>query len=346
MKKLLAMLLVLVMSISAVACGKDEAPKPTPTPTTAPTKDNETPTPTPTERAKLNVAVMKGPTALGMLQLMSEDEAGRSANDYNFTVAGTADEITASLIKGDIPVAAVPCNLAATLYNKTEGGISLLAVNTLGVLYILETGSSIQSVEDLKGKTIYSTGAGTTPEYTLRYLLTSAGIDPDKDVTIEYLSEATEVAARLASADNMIAMLPQPYVTTVLNSNEKARIALDVTKEWEARNDSTVVTGVIVANSEYLAKNEDTIKAFLAEYETSTKYAVEHVEEAATLSEHFDIFKAAIAKQAIPYCNIVCMTGDEMKAAAEAYLKVLFEANAKAVGGKLPATDFYYGATK
>ncbi len=346
MKKVLSLILVLALALSLVACGdkKDPADQ-TPTNTPAGSQDGTDVTPTPAERAKLNVAVLKGPTAINMMKLMADDEAGTSANDYTFTVAGAADEITASIINGDIPVASVPCNLAATLYNKTEGGITMLAINNLGVLYVLEKGDSVQSVADLKGKTIYSTGAGTTPEYTLRHLLSSAGIDPDNDVTINYLSEASEVAARLAESDgNMVAMLPQPYVTTVLNANADVRIALDVTKEWEALNeDSTVVTGVVIVNNNFLKENAATIEAFLKEFAASSSYVVENVDEAADLCEHFDIFKAAVAKQAIPYCNLVCYTGAEMKAAAEAYLQVLFDANPKAVGGKMPGADFYYG---
>lgn len=221
--------------------------------------------------------------------------------------------------------------------------MTMLGINTLGVLYIVETGDTIQSVADLKGKTIYSTGKGTTPEYTLVQLLKSAGLDPEKDVTIEFKSEATEVAALLSNAEDAVAMLPQPYVTTVLNSNEKVRIALDVTKEWEALNDnSTVVTGVVVANTKFLNENREAVEAFMEEYAVSAAYTVEHVEEAAALSEKFDIFKAAIAKKAIPYCNIVFIEGDEMQSKAGAYLQVLYEQNPAAVGGAMPEDGFYF----
>ncbi len=346
MKKLFALLLVLVMVTSLIACGKEDAPTPStaPTPTQSEGNTDATPTPTTAPKGNLNVAVLKGPTAINMMKIMADDKAGTSAIDYNFTVAGAADEITASIIKGDIPVAAVPCNLAATLYNKTEGGISMLAINNLGVLYILETGDTVNSIEDLRGKTIYSTGAGTTPEYTLRHLLTSAGIDPDKDVTITYLSEASEVAARLAESDgNMVAMLPQPYVTTVLNTNPEARIALDINEEWKAFNDSEVVTGVIIVNNDFLAENGALVEQFLTEYAASSKYVVENVAEAAAWCEEFDIVKAAVATKAIPYCNLVCYTGEQMKTSAQAFLQILFDANPKSIGGKLPADDFYYG---
>jgi len=176
------------------------------------------------EKLNINVAALKGPTGIGMVKLMEDSENNNTLHNYNFTIAGEADEISAGLIKGDFDIAAVPCNLASVLYNKTKGQIKLAAINTLGVLYIVETGTSIETVEDLKGKTIYSTGYGTTPQYTLNYLLNSYGIDPEKDVTVEYKTEATEVAAILSETDNAIAMLPQPYVTTVMMNNDKVRI--------------------------------------------------------------------------------------------------------------------------
>lgn len=356
MKKKLALLLTAMMLVSVFSgCGKQDEGQAEPTKEPVVTQEvsggdesqeaqpTATPTEAPKEKVHVTIAAMKGPTALGMLKIMEDAEAGTTANNYKFTIAGAADEITASIIKGDIPIAAVPCNLASVLYNKSKGGVTMLGINTLGVLYIVETGETVKTVEDLRGKTIYSTGKGTTPEYTLNWLLKSAGMEPGKDVTVEYKSEATEVAAILSQTENAVAMLPQPYVTTVLNSNEKARIALDITKEWEALNEgSTVVTGVVVANTKYLTENPDVVNAFLEEYVTSAAYTVENVDAAAALSERFDIFKAAIAKKAIPYCNIVLIEGDEMKAKANAYLKVLFEQNPASVGGALPEDNFFY----
>lgn len=351
MKKVSLLVLGCLLALMFAGCGKNEttpAATQTPTPSQAITGEpteavTDTPTPTPAP-VDINVAVLKGPTAIGMVRLMSSAESGAAKNNYHFTVAGTADEITASIIKGDIPVAAVPCNLAATLYNKTKGGVTVCAVNTLGVLYILDTGDSVQTLADLKGKTIYATGAGTTPEYTLRHLLSKAGIDPDKDVTITFVSEASEAAAKIAASDEeVIAMLPQPYVTIAKSKKEGTRVAIDITAEWEKVTGETLVTGVIVANTAWLKDHDEAFQTFLGEYKESTAFATEHVDEAAELVEHFDIFKAAIAKQAIPQCNIVCYTGAEMKKAISDYLKVLFDANPKAVGGALPGDDFYYG---
>ncbi|MBR2408860.1 MAG: ABC transporter substrate-binding protein [Lachnospiraceae bacterium] len=355
MKKKLALVLTAVFVLCLFAgCGKKDNSQtettkaPEVTQEVSGNNDSQTQEPageSETLKEKVDVAIgaLKGPTALGMLKMMEDAEAGTAANNYKFTIAGAADEITASIIKGDIPIAAVPCNLASVLYNKSKGGVTMLGINTLGVLYIVETGETVQTVEDLRGKTIYSTGKGTTPEYTLNQLLKSAGMEPGKDVTVEYKSEATEVATILSQAENAVAMLPQPYVTTVLNSNEKARIALDVAKEWETLNPgTTVVTGVVVANTKYLTENPDVVNAFMDEYVVSAAYTVEQVEEAAALAEKFDIFKAAIAKKAIPYCNIVLMEGNEMQEKAAAYLQVLFEQNPSSVGGALPEESFYY----
>lgn len=296
-----------------------------------------------TEKVTVNVAALKGPTGIGMVKLMEDAANNKALNNYNFTIAGEADEISTGLVKGEIDIAAVPCNLASVLYNKTQGKIKLAAVNTLGVLYIVETGNTIESVEDLKGKTIYSTGFGTTPQYTLNYLLNSYGIDPEKDVTIEYKTEATEVAAMLSEADDAVAMLPQPYVTTVMMNNDKVRIAIDIDKEWKAINDGNgVVTGVLVVNKDFLENNPKAVEDFLKEYEASTKFVNENVDTAAELVEKFGLFKAAVAKKAIPYCNITFVSGTEMKDMAERYLNILFEQNPNSVGGSMPADDFYY----
>lgn len=292
----------------------------------------------------IEVAALKGPTAIGMVKIMDDAKNGNAQNNYNFHIEATADAFTTQLIKGDIQLAALPCNAAATLYNKSNGKIQVLGINTLGVLYILDTGSGVQNVADLKGKTIYSTGKGTTPEYTLRYLLKSAGIDPDNDVNIEFKSEASEVAAVMTqSSEEVVAMLPQPYVTTVLANNSNARIALDVTKEWEklAGSDSTVVTGVVVVNTEYYKNNRQAVDRFVEEYKKSADYVNANVDEAAQLVEDFDIFKAAVAKMAIPACNITFINGSQMKTKISNYLKVLFDENEAAVGGKLPDDGFY-----
>lgn len=295
------------------------------------------------DAVEINIAALRGPTAIGMVKLMKDVKEGTVESNYKFTVYGTADEITTGLIKGDIQIAAIPCNLASVLYNKTEGNINIAAINTLGVLYIVEKGDSIQSVEDLRGKTIYSTGKGTTPEYTLNYLLRCAGIDPEKDVTIEYKSESTEVAALLSTVDNAIAMLPQPYVATVMMQDESIRIALDITKEWEsyANDESSVVTGVVAINKEFYNNNSELVDTFLSKYAESVEYVNANVDEAAEYVEEFDISKAAAAKRAIPYCNVVFISGQDMKDLAEKYLDVLFKENPASIGGTLPKEDFY-----
>lgn len=293
--------------------------------------------------ADINIAVMTGPTAIGLVKVMKDNEDGVAANNYNFQVFGEATEISTGLVKGELDIACVPCNLASVLYNKTEGGIVAAGINTLGVLYIVETGNSIQAVSDLAGKTIYTTGQGTTPEYTLRYILSGNGIDPDTDVDIEFKSEAAEVVAALSENPDAIAMLPQPYVTIAMNNNEQLHIALDITEEWEKLDSTgTVVTGVVVARKEWVDAHTDAFNAFLDEYPASAAYTNDNIDDAASLIEKFGIFKAAVAKKAIPYCNVTFISGIEMKSKIASYLTVLYGQNPASVGGKLPADDFYY----
>ena len=295
------------------------------------------------EKETIRIAGLKGPTSIGLVKVMKDNADGKAANKYEFTIAGSADEITPKLNKGELDMAAIPANLASVLYNNTNGAIKVLAINTLGVLYIVEKGDTVKSVADLKGKTIYATGKGSTPEYTLRYILSKNGVDPDNDVTIEWQSEPTAVVPLLKANDNAIAMLPQPYVTVAQSNVEGLNIALNLTDEWgKIEGSGALVTGVLVARTEFVEKHPDAVKKMLNEYAASSEYVNANIDDAAALVEEFDIFKAAIAKKAIPYCNIKVITGDEMRTSLSSYLAVLFEQNAKAVGGKLPDDAFYY----
>ena len=300
------------------------------------------------EETAVNVMALKGPTAMGMVQLMDNAEAGPvNGNSYTFTIAASADEVTPKLVQGEADIAAVPANLASVLYNNTEGQVQVLAINTLGVLYIVENGDSVQTVSDLAGKTIYASGKGSTPEYALNYILSENGIDPEADVTIEWKSEHSECVAALASDEDGIAMLPQPFVTTAQTQNENLRIALDLTKEWDAlqadaETPSALLTGVVVVRTAFAEEHPEAVNAFLDSYRESVDYVNANVTDAAALIEKYDIVTAAVAEKALPYCNITFIEGSEMQEKLSGYLNVLYEQNPTSVGGALPADDFYY----
>ena len=337
MKRLIALAMSAVMMLSLTACaGDSEASSSAPEGSSAVAE----------ERAAVRVGGLKGPTAMGMVKLMEEDAAGTTANDYEFTLAGSADEINPLLIKGELDIAAVPTNVASVLYNKTEGQVEILALNTLGVLYVVENGNTIQSVEDLRGKTIYSTGKGATPEYALNYILGENGLTTGTDVTVEYKSEHSELASLLAAGQADLAVLPQPFVTSVLAKNPDVRIALNLTEEWDkvTEDGSKLTMGALVVRKDFAESNPEAVRNFLKEYQASTQYVTDeaNLDDAAALIEQYGIISAAVAKQALPYCNIVCITSEEMRTAAEGFLSILAKANPQSVGGTLPAEDFYY----
>lgn len=291
----------------------------------------------------IRIAGLKGPTSMGLVKLMNDSEEGKASNSYEFTMAAAADEITPKLIKGDLDMAAVPANLASVLYSKTQGKVVVLNVNTLGVTYIVENGKAINSVADLKGKTIYGTGKGSIPEYALRFVLKKNGLDPDKDVKLEWKSEPTEVVALMKQQKDVVAMLPQPFVTVAAGQVENYRVALSITDEWAKQDkESKFITGVMVARKDFVEQNKDKVASFLKEYEASIKYANENVEDAAKLVEKYDIVKAAVAKNALPKCNITFIAGDEMKSALSGFYKALFDLAPESVGGALPNEDIYY----
>lgn len=289
----------------------------------------------------VSVAALKGPTAMGMVKMM-QDDAGAT---YEFNIHASADEITPKLIQGQIDIAALPANLASVLYNRTEGQLQVIAVNTLGVLYIAERGESVQSVEDLRGKTIYSAGKGSTPEYALNYILSANGIDPAKDVTIEYKSEHAECLAAILNDANAVAMLPQPFMTTAMTKAQDMRIALDLTAEWDKLQDeggSSMITGVVVARSAFVQENPEAVKAFLDAYAASVEFTNANVAEAAAIIGEYGIVTAEVAEKALPYCNICCISGAEMAEKLSGYLAVLYDQNPESVGGTLPDAQFYY----
>ena len=270
MKKILSLLLAFSLALSLAACGGSASSAVSSTAvseaaSSAAASEEEAAAPL-SATEPLRIAGLKGPTTMGLVNLLSMEQAGTAAMDYDLQLYGAADEIVPLLIKGELDMAAIPANLAATLYQKTNGGIQAVAVNTLGVLYVVEQGDTVHSMADLKGRTILSTGKGTTPEYVLRYLLTSNGLDPDKDVDIQYYSEATEVTAQMASTQDAIAVLPQPYVTAAGLKDDTLRVALDLTAEWDKVADTQLITGVTVVRKAYAEEHPDVVAAFLADY--------------------------------------------------------------------------------
>ena len=350
MKKLASLLLSAAMLLGLAACGgtsssvtasseaTSEAASSSAASSEAAAEENTLSTAGP-----VRIAGLKGPTTMGLVNLLPMQEDGTANLSYDLQLYGTADEIVPLLTKGELDMAAIPANLAATLYQKTEGAIQVMAVNTLGVLYVVEKGDTVQSVADLKGRTILSTGKGTTPEYVLRYILTQNGIDPDNDVTIEFYSEATEVTAQMAVAEDAIAVLPQPYVTSASMQDDTLRVALDLTAEWEKVCDTQLITGVTVVRTAYAEEHPDVVAAFLEDYAASVDAANTDLDGTAALCEEQGVVaKAAIAKAALPECNIVCITGEDMKADVAGYAQVLYDADPASVGGTMPDDGFYY----
>ena len=300
--------------------------------------------------APASVYALKGPTSMGMVKLMSEqDELSEEEKAYTFQIVSAVDEIGPAIIQGNADIAAMPANLAAVLNQKTQGGIKVLAVNTLGVLYLVGAGEEITSIADLAGKTIYASGKGATPEYALNYILTGNGLDPEKDVAIEWKAEHAECLASLLADESAIAMLPQPFVTTAQMKNENVKVLLDLTQEWDKLQEgqdtpSTMITGVVAARTAFIEENPDAVGQFLADYEASINYAKDDVDGAAALIGSYEIVPEAVAKVALPACNLTFLAGSEMQEKLGGYLQVLYDANPEAVGGALPEDSFYYVA--
>ena len=292
MKKLIALMLVFVMLLSMAAVAAADEP--------------------------VRVYALKGPTGIGMVKMMNDNDGS-----YAFTLAGAGDEIVAAVASGSCDIAAVPTNLSATLYNKTQGGVKLIALNTLGVLHILTTDESIDSIDDLKGKTLYATGQGSTPEYVLNYILSASGVADE--VTVEYKAEHAELATLAAAGSVELVMLPEPHVTSVLNQNQAFRMALDVTEQFNEYSklngeNATLSMGCVIVRSEFAEQHPDKVADFMAEYQASVNFVNENVAEAAQMVQEQGVMpKAAVAQKAIPNCHIVYIDGEAMKAQIEPF---------------------------
>lgn len=333
-KSIISLLLALTMALSLTACGTQAD--------TEPQQPDDTPAP-----AEVNLYVLSGPTGIGAMNLWAAADAGETQNTYHITMPGANDEVVAAISNGAADIAAVATNLAATLYNKTSGGVTVLAVNTLGVLSLLGSGQEIASIADLAGKTIYAPGQGANPEYILRYVLTGNGLDPDKDVTIRFVGEGSELLTVWQTDPEAVIMAPQPVATSILMQNENARTLFNMTDEWGrvSGGDSTLMMGCVIVRNEFLQENPGAVALFLQEYAASIEKAQSDVEGTAALCEQYGLIpKAALAQKAIPSCGLTFVTGAEMKSALSGYLQVMFDADPKSVGGAMPGDDFYYGA--
>lgn len=327
MKRMVALGLCLMMAVCLCACGAVEESH----------GDDA-------DRVVVRLGGLTGPTTMGMVKLLEDNENNQTKNQYEFTLAGSADELTPQFIQGELDIISVPVNLGSVLYNRTNVEVQMLCVNTLGVLYVLEKGGNgIESIEDLAGKTIYATGKGSTPEYTLSYLLGQKGLVLGEDVQVEWKSEPGEIVAQLNAMDSAVCMLPQPYVTVAMSKVEGLEIALDLTEEWDKLGTGTrLITSGVFVRKEFAEAHPEAVATFMEELALSVEYVNGNVVEAAGLVEKYINVKSGVAEQAVPYCHIVCLTGEEMEESVESFLGILLEQKAEAVGGALPGADFYY----
>lgn len=334
--------LALSLTLLCACTPKTPDPTPEPTPTAVPTAE---PTAAP-QGQEVRVAMLKGPTGLGCARLIEESVEGRAEGRYTFTVCAEPTEAVAKLTGKEVDIAALPTNLAAALYHKTDGGVQLLALNTYGVLYILENGESIQELTDLEGRTIHAYGQGANPEFVLNYLLEQNELVPGEDVSIEWHASTDEVAALMAVEEGEVCMLPVPAATGLLMKSEKTRSALDLTQEWEkAQADGVLTMGCVVVRSEFAKAHPEAVDTFLKEYGDSIAYMSDeaNLTEAAALAEKWSIVpKAAVAEKALPQANLCFVTGDDMMDGIQGYYQVLFQADPAAIGGSIPDGAFYY----
>lgn len=339
LKKLLSAALAAALVLSLAACGKKDQPAPSGSQSAS--QSGTTSQEVDFSGVKIRVAAMNGPTGMGMARLADQVRNDMLPYECDVTFSGSPDDVRAGLLSGELDIAAVPVNMAAALYNKTGGEILTLAANTLGVLYIVEKGDTVQSMADLAGKKILAAGQGSTPEYVINYLLEKNGLTDS--VEVEYVSEHAEAVTQMAAGNADLILVPEPFVTTALSKVEGARVALDLTQEWAKVSDADMVMGCLVVSKAFAEADPQALRHFMTQYAVSADYCTSHPAEAAVFIEEFGIMgSAALAEKAIPNCNIVCVTGQEMVDMVTGMLAVLFDADPKSVGGSLPGEEMFW----
>ncbi len=332
MKKKWLSIIVLAAALALAGCAGNQT-------------EEETAGETAQEDTAVRVGSLAGPTSIGLVSLMEADENGESAQNYEFTVEAGADALLASFINEELDIALIPANAAAIWYQRLEQQVRVIDINTLGVLYMVSTDTSLSSPETLRGRTVALTGMGTTPDYVLQYVLAGSGVSTE-DVTLEYKSESAEVVSALAEGTADVGLLPQPFVTAACAQNENLHVVMDMTEQWDllqAENGSRLVTGVTVVREGFLEEYPQAAETFLQEHAASVEEVNSDVDHAAQLVAELGIIeKEELAAQAIPQCNITCITGEEMRDALEGYLQVLYEFDPATVGGAMPDETFYY----
>lgn len=328
-------MVTLVIALAIAACAGQSA--------TSQAEPEPEPEAAPVEPAEVHVASLKGPTSIGLASFMGNVDTLELNNTYTFTIATAADEILPAVIKGEVDIALIPANAAAVLYNKTEGGISVIDINTLGVLNVVTGDESIQQFADLAGKTVYMTGKGATPEYAMNFLLNKAGIADQ--VTLEFKSEPTEVVQALSADATAVGVLPQPFATAACVKNEALKAVIDLTDVWASSVDdgSQLLTGVTIVRNEFLTEHPEAVAEFIEQQAASVDAANADPAGVAPLVVAAGIIDAEpVAAKAIPSCHLVCITGAEMQSALSGYLQTLFYSDPASVGGALPTDSFYF----
>lgn len=335
--KILALIMaVMMIFVAFTACADTTKNEELSTDAEIATSENETNT-----ADVISISFLKGPTGMGGAYMWTKSDNGETANKYNISLDTDATTVGPKLMTGEYDIASIPTNLAASLYQKSQGKVKVIAVNTLSVLYIVTKDGAIDSVDDLKGKTILASGQGTIAEYALNYVLESNNLVIGEDVTIEFATEHAESVTKALAGGYDAILLPEPFVSQISTKDPSFSVGINITEEWEKTGDCTLTMGCVAVNTAFYEENKEAVKNFLADYSESVNYVNDNIEDAAALIESHDIMPAAVAKKAIPNANIVCYTGAEMKSALSSCYEVLFAQNAKIIGGQMPGDDFY-----
>jgi NitT/TauT family transport system substrate-binding protein len=284
---------------------------------------------------------LKGPSGVGMIQLFENPPQYPEAA---ITVEALAqpDLMAARFISGSAKVGILPPNMAAKLAGA-GARIQIAAVLGTGMLSLLTSDPDVRRIEDLRGKTLSAAGQGATPEYVFRRILRSKGINPDRDLRINFSLAYPEIARSLISGRIDTALIPEPFATMARAGKPDLREAADIQQEWvRAGGRGNYPMTALVVDAGFAASQPLMLKTILQGFKDSAAWVTANPDKAGVLVEKHGLgIRAQIARAAIPRSNYVFIPALEARASLEALYQAFLEFSPAAIGGRLPGDGFY-----
>ncbi|MBO4768648.1 MAG: ABC transporter substrate-binding protein, partial [Bacteroidales bacterium] len=246
------------------------------------------------------------------------------------------------MLTDSVDIAILPTTMAALLYGK---GVDyrMAAVPIWGTLYLCGTDTTIRSIADLRGRKVYLMAKGMTPDVMFRHLLLANGLEPFRDVDLDYrFPTHIDLANATMAGRADMSVITEPYLSQALNANPSLHVLLDLNEEWAKVDSAPVTETALVVRGAFAEEHPEAVEAFVDALRRSAEWVNANPGEAAALSVRYGINpdSAAVAGS-IPRTNLRVEAASSVKEAIIDYLRVFYEMEPEIIGGSMPDEKFF-----